>query len=219
MLLDKISLAAVGCAGENDGRPALNHLNVTKDNVLATDGHILIEITHGETKAEEFPAIPGVDPLTVFPVLLPVDAVLKVKKQIPNGRASFPILRNALLGVAKDEPGVVLATTDLESVQRTNVRPTEGLTFPKTDMIWPTKKPVYQIGLMLDVLTKAIDTLKAAGVKSVVFTGYDADGNKALRFDAFPNEDRDRRIKGLIMPCRFDHKEGWPQVEKKGGTA
>jgi len=196
MLLDKISLAASE-ASENNGRPVLGCIKVTKDKTTGTDGHILIEIANQTMQDDEFPLTSNCTPLVLRDnesILINAKDAVKIAKTIPK-RSPLPILENAQL--CQGNGSLPVITTDLDSPTVHQIKPGEG-TFPNTDIVWPKGTPMIEIGVNLKLLSKLVHCLQSAGVEIARLSIYDA--LTAIKVDNV--RPTDRKVSGLIMPYR-----------------
>src|SRR3990172_42451 len=196
MLLDKISLAASE-ASENNGRPVLGCIKVTKDKTTGTDGHILIEIANQTMQDDEFPLTSNCTPLVLRDnesILINAKDAVKIAKTIPK-RSPLPILENAQL--CQGNGSLPVITTDLDSPTVHQIKPGEG-TFPNTDIVWPKGTPMIEIGVNLKLLSKLVHCLQSAGGEIARLSIYDA--LTAIKVDNV--RPTDRKVSGLIMPYR-----------------
>lgn len=127
LLLNKQSLEMVAFASKNQNRYHTNALHVTKDYVEATDGRILVRLSHPKTADPDgFPVTPG-EPFDKIDFMLPAGNIKGIK--IP-AKPFLPILLNACL--SKEGEMISISTTDLEVMQTAKIRPIDG-EFPDTE--------------------------------------------------------------------------------------
>lgn len=150
MLLNKHSLTIPArFVGNDAARPAIQNVQITNTETVATDGHRLAVLTHPNEPVNEFPDV-GVNdptiPLTV-PVLVDADEAIRIGKAIPTYRSTLPILAHALLdaGRANEDGTVPFVVTDLGTKQTFEPKKADGQ-YPDWHQLMPTGAPRAVVG-------------------------------------------------------------------------
>jgi hypothetical protein len=199
VLLNAHSLAVAEFASKEESRYTLKAVQVTMEEVVATDGSCLVRVDHPQTKLDQFPNVPGaVKTVEAESFLLERDAALSVAKTIPK-KTTIPILNHARVGV--DEEGNIQAvTTDLETHRPVTIRKVTGQ-FPNWKRLWPKNPPKVKIGLSANYLAQ----LAKAAAKYSDRSGYMEisiwDEHSTVRFDAY-DSDTNQHWSALLMPMR-----------------
>ena len=210
MLLSRKQLAVSGAASTEENRMAINCIRINADGkIQATDGHIAVIFTPGETLDEkEFPSIEGLtvaDDSTLAEQLVPFslhrDSCATISKTIPK-KSRMPILNLARLDVVQTNKNgcAVIGVTDLESPQV--LRPKKlDMQFPNMSKVEPQGDPALIVGIGIEALEKLIKTLKALEMKNFKLSLY---GNETgpMAIDAC-NSAGDS-VHCLLMPCLID---------------
>jgi len=202
LLLNKQSLEMVAFASKNQSRYHMNSLHVTKDYVEATNGHILVRLSHPKTAdPDEFPVTPG-EPFDKIDFILPVESIKGIK--IPP-KIRLPILANACL--SKEGEMVSVSTTDLDIMQTAKVRPVDG-EFPDTEQ-FIDKNIDEEEGNEWKMFTFNADNLKLLanyvsrqnGREQIPITFWIKDPEGPIHF-RFKFSDAEQEGRGVLMPMK-----------------
>ena len=169
MLISKAMLAARHAASTDKNRYNLNGLHFTgPGKVEAANGHWLIQIKAETSPVDEFPSTDGtpsgLPPMEPF--IMPTEMADDIRKAIPKGRNTMPILSNALLDTAHTNANesIRCVTTDLSNTREFRAEKIEG-EYPATAQVIPNledRKPDFTISLLY--LEKAIKAAKEFGL-------------------------------------------------------
>jgi len=212
MLLDKRSLLMAKSASKDETRMALAGVRIEADGSgVATDGHILFKFTPDAVAVmdpKDYPHLEGVDPViwggvnTLKPFTIPTKDALDIAKAIPK-RSCLPVLEFIALDEQKtnDNGSACFGVTDLESPRVFSPRKID-MDFPDYEKCYPKagNHPTAVVGLGIDVLEKAVQTLKAAGVESIRLEIRDPLSAVVVTSDLINNGGK---VTGLIMPRKL----------------
>jgi len=112
-------------------------IKVTKEKTIATERHLLIEITRPNLSYKEYPET-GHEYKQDKDFYLTKNEVAKIQKLIPKN-SPFPIIENIMVSQKKDK--TTLVTTDLVNTFTMSVKDRD-IKYPKTDEIYPKENPV-----------------------------------------------------------------------------
>ncbi len=132
---------------EKTSRYMLQYLHITEERVEATDGKILCQLSASMADPDEFPATDG-EGFTEKPnILIPSDALSKIK--LPT-KIVLPILRHVCL--TKNGEKTVLHVNDLVSPQANELRLPDAAEgeFPETESVIPKIENENAIEFTLD---------------------------------------------------------------------
>ena len=212
MLIHPNTLKVAKAASTDDQRFTLNSVYITPDGGgVATDGHVLVKFTPRDMPdAKEYPPIEGMEGATAAdkeepalqPFILPSAAAAEILKAMPKKRTTLPILENIALDVAatNGNGSAVMGVTDLENPWIFRPKKIEDQ-FPDVDKVIPEmdKKPTIEIGLGIDTMLRALNTIKSlypnSNHKGLRFKFYDA--NSAIRIEGSNNAGD---IVAVVMP-------------------
>lgn len=209
LLLNKASLEVVAFASKNQSRYNTNSLHVTKDYVEATDGHILVRLSHPKTAdPDEFPVTPG-EPFDKTDFILPIESIKGVK--IP-AKIQLPILANACL--SKEGEMISISTTNLDIMQTAKVKPIDT-EFPDTEQFIDqsidkeTDNEWRMFTINSDVLKLLANYVsKRNGREEIPITFWIKDPNGPVHF-RFRFTDTEQEGRGVLMPMKgSDVKKG-----------
>lgn len=164
MLIPKnvFPISAMCCT--DSSRYALGGVCLERDErgpvATATDGKALISVRWDEPATGEFPANAGDDSRKAgFATIIPVKAWSEAAKSIPK-KVTKSVLRNVLVEEPSANGTVRLATTDLESIKESKVKPCEGR-FPKWRDAIPEHKRSEVATIWVDaaLLAETLSTL------------------------------------------------------------
>lgn len=199
MLLHRDAIRTV-VAATLDGatRPALNGVRVTHEEMVATDGHILIRVPRTALRHEDFPAAKaGATEPFDSPVTIPAKPLLEAAKATPK-RANIPVLACVAVEANGHPEMVSLRATDLDREHVAVVRDL-GI-YPDWRKVIPTGEPVFRIGLTVSVLQKLLKAFQAAGVEHVRVEFRSPVGAVVLAGQSTELGE----VSGLIMPARVE---------------
>lgn len=190
-------------ASKDPGRYNLQKIKIYPDGKAeATDGHLLLQVPLTKMDLEEIPENlaqkhgPIEEPITISR-----DAIEKALKNAPK-RSSLPALDYVYINKSNGE--ISLASTDLDTVQET-VEKDNGNDWPDTSVIWPTKKPFFEIALqarLLGNIAKAASQLSADGCVKIKFAFRSR--TDAVAFTFSTGNGQGEKVKGVLMPMRFE---------------
>ncbi|MDP1813221.1 MAG: hypothetical protein Q8K92_02110, partial [Leadbetterella sp.] len=128
LLLNKSSLDVVEFASKEQNRyPAIKGLHITENFVEATNGQILIRLSHPKfADPDDFPVTPG-EPFDEINFILLNESLKGIK--VPT-KIHLPILSNVCL--SKEGEMINVSTTDLQTMRTVKIKPEEG-EFPDTE--------------------------------------------------------------------------------------
>lgn len=199
MLLNKASFATLHAVSDEETRYTLKAIHITETHTEATDGHILVRVSHPEVNESNFPVVEGMPPSNGAwkPALLDKATAVAVKKALPRER-SMVILNHAQ--VRANGEGLAIAVTDLDRPQVFKPRPSTG-NFPNTEtfLLKPCEpQAVFTFNPdLLAALLKSAKEFGAGGNTTVKLTVYGPD--KAVRLEA--RNDENQTWEALLMPC------------------
>lgn len=209
-MYNKHNFAIAKVAYKDDTRPILNGVYFTGEESVATNSHLLVEVTTPSSlylKAEKYPRIPGLPEATDShkPFILKKEACQEIEKAIPK-KVSLPILQT--VAVYPSEEGYAkLAVTDLENPKIFTPRIVEG-EYLKYKRFFPEEEPVIKITLSAGYL-KAIAELAGNFLKDnwkkdrgVDFTFYGS--SKPVKFEV---KGQNQEMRGFLIPIRSPHSE------------
>lgn len=202
MLYHRDTLKAAACGASTDEtRPALCGVRLEGNGrAVSTDGCVLIVVESPAMPAEEFPAVPG-SPFTFQsePVTVPVKPLLEAAKATPRN-GTLPVLHHVAVGAVEGRPDAVrLVATDLDRFADSTVKALDRF-YPDYQKVIPTGDPVVTIGFRVDVFEKVLKALKLGGA-----TTFSLAIRTPLGAAVFESVGcLDRKLSGLVMPCRLD---------------
>src|SRR5689334_19472708 len=120
-LLNRANFAVLHAVSKEESRYTLNAMHLDEDCTAATDGHLLITVSHPKARPDNFLCIDGLPNSGADTALLiHVEDAKKIAKSIPR-RTTMPILHHA--AICRDDKGVARAgVTDLDSPTVTLLR-------------------------------------------------------------------------------------------------
>ena len=200
MLLNKHNLNIAKLALKKNSQFTLNEIQVTPDETVVTDGHLLMSVSTLPTPAAEFPHTDAVDKWKPFN--LASDKALKAASELPN-KPAVPVLACASVIPIADKFAVV--TTDLEVTRTWPAQ--ENSNFPDYKRVIPNPDTMpFVIGIdarKLHALLSQFIALKNAesteAPATVVFRFTNA--HSAIRMDAHTDN---QTMVGVLMPLRVD---------------
>ena len=176
MLVPKRLFAIAGVVAKESTRYAISGVLAERREdgacrLAATDGKRAITVDWSdEAERKDYPAIAGdVAPKPGFSAILPAKPWVEAGKQIPNS-GTRPVLQHCLIDETAAGDTVTLASTDLETVRRLSVVPSEGR-FPAVDDVFPQ----YTIGEDADRVH--VDPVSLADTFRAFARVIDHDGN------------------------------------------
>jgi hypothetical protein len=215
MLYSRESFAVIHGVSKDECRPQLNGVCLRPDgSTIATDGHVLFEVSANGNHSDEFPALTqkGLKATKPDNQIIGSGTISAVLKAMPKVK-HLPILSNAEL-LKQGKKAMVFRTTDLETESITKFKPLEG-PYPNTDAVYPVSRrqpythpcrpTEYEIKLGVSILQQLCNFVHAAstcGRKELETITFKFTGpTTAAIFDAGEN-DNGQRISGLLMPRR-----------------
>ncbi len=177
-------------------------IKITKEKTVATERHLLIEVTRPNLPYEEFPET-GHEYKQDRDFYLSKNEVAKIQKLIPKN-SPFPIIENIM--VSQKEDKTILVTTDLENVFTMSIKD-KDVSYPKTDQAYPKGNPVISLTVnakLLKEIATQVEKFNDEKNKPVTISIYQDEYNKFIKFEAVNNV-TDQRMKGLLA-C-LDEKE------------
>lgn len=208
LLLNKSSLGIIAFASKEQSKYHINSLHVVKDYVEATDGYILVRLSHPKADPDEFPVTPG-DPFDKINFALPIESIKRVKIPI---KVHVPILLNACFSKEKNMTNI--STTNFEIMQTVKIRPIDG-EFPDTEPIVDKsiddeKNNQWKMFTLnsdiLKILANYVSRQNGRDNIPITFWVKDPEGPIHFRF-RFSDTDQDGR--GVLMPMKnADVKKG-----------
>lgn len=195
MLVNQANLdVKMAASPKSETRIVLTGVNFDSERTTATNAHMLLSCELPKVDVAEYPAMAGTPQgESEFSAIVPLNG-LKIKKS-----KHLPILNNAL---AVKAGGVVsIATTDLESVQREDIRIIEGV-YPPYKQVIPDEetKPVMQIVLnahYLAIIGEYFSRHDENGTAKISIYGEIA----PVKFEGVTEQKQ--KIVGVIMPVRI----------------
>lgn len=207
LLLNKSSLEIIVFASKEQKRYNLNSLHVTKDYVEATDGSILVRLSHPKGDPDEFPITSG-EPFDKIDFALPIESIKGIK--IPT-KSPLPILLNSCL--SKEGEAINISTTNLDTMQTVKIRSVDG-EFPDTEPIIDKSIDDKENNWLmftlnsdtLKILTNYVSKQNGKPNIPITFWVKNSDGPIHFRFRFFDTEQEGR---GVLMPMKNnDVKKG-----------
>lgn len=206
-MLNKHNLSIAALCDKTPSRFALSAIQVTSRETVETDGHQLIRVTvPPEMKAENFPVIPNMEPVTdeYKPFLLPAEAALAIAKYLPK-KPAVPIISCAGVSAETDKGEfAVVGTTDLEFSRPFRARKPAGA-FPDYTRVLPKIESAgFRIQFDANVLSPVLkqivsfcDNKKSAAHCILSFS----DPDSSVRIDAKNSEGQE--LTAVVMPLRM----------------
>ena len=158
-------------ATKDDNRSQLTMINVSKDELTATDGHMLVNMpVDKELDDEQYPAGTSIDPGIDKPVMIDTESINKAVANLPK-KANLPILNNIQIGTADNKniinSGLPVITFPCQD--------TSGLQYPDYKQVIPdyTEQRPIKFALNGAFLKKVCDLAIKHGDK----------GNKQITFE------------------------------------
>ena len=190
MLVNQANLDVKAAASaKSEARIVLTGVNFDSENTTATNAHILLSCELPKVDITEYPAVQGLpEGDAEFSAIVPLNG-LKIKKS-----KNLPILNNAM--VVKKEGVVSIATTDLETVQREDIRVVEG-SYPPYKQVIPDAEPVAQVFLDPHYLAIIGEYFAKHGADNVVKISLYGESSP-VKFEGITPEGQ--KITGVIMP-------------------
>src|SRR5271167_1770826 len=94
ILVNKHNLALADFAAKEESRYTLHGIQITTEETVVTDGHVLARVTLPAVETKNFPIIEGFTPNGFTGCLLPTEACKEIEKALPK-KTKIPILANA----------------------------------------------------------------------------------------------------------------------------
>lgn len=185
-----------------------NGLFVAKDRTVANDGRRLVEITRPtkldgeEFNPDDFPVIPNFEPKQDHDFIIPTMEALKVAKQIPKGKRTKAILKNAVI---EQNGRVRIASTDLGSAIITDINPIEGK-YPEYQQVIPQGKLKHRVGVnpkYLMEICQLADKFQSEYYKIMVLEFNDNGGIKLTT----KNDDTGQEFTAIVMPMSLKEED------------
>ena len=177
-------------------------IKVTKEKTIATERHLLIEVTRPNLPYDEFPET-GHEYKQNRDFYLSKNEVAKIQKLIPKN-SPFPIIENIMISQKKDK--TILVTTDLENVFTMSIK-NKDVSYPKTDQAYPKENPVISLTVnakRLKEIATQVEKFSDEEEKPIVISIYQDEYHKFIKFEAV-NNTTEQKMKGLLA-C-LDEKE------------
>jgi len=176
-------------------------IKVTKEKTIATERHLLIEVTRPNLPYDEFPET-GHEYKQDRDFYLTKNEIAKIQRLIP--KSPLPILENVMVSQEKNK--TILVTTDLENVFTMSIKD-KDVSYPKTDQAYPKGNPVISLTVnakLLKEIATQVEKFSDKKEKPVTISIYQDEYNKFIKFEAV-NNITEQRMKGLLA-C-LDEKE------------
>jgi len=148
--ISKRLLAAKHCVSKDPTRYVLRRVKVTREEVVATDGRVLVAIKNTEAQPD------GED----GEFLLDPDMV-QFAESLMRGKGPKPVI----VEMEEDKISVTGFVTTWKSAQ-IEMEMEQGLAFPKTEQTIPTDASKL-FSVSVELLEKVVKTAKAAGINSL----------------------------------------------------
>ena len=176
-------------------------IKVTKEKTIATERHLLIEVTRPNLPYDEFPET-GYEYKQDRDFYLTKNEIAKIQRLIP--KSPLPILENVMVSQEKNK--TILVTTDLENVFTMSIKD-KDVSYPDTDKVYPKEKPIISFivnAKRLKEIATQVEKFSDKKEKPVTISIYQDEYNKFIKFEAV-NNITEQRMKGLLA-C-LDEKE------------
>jgi len=176
-------------------------LKVIKDKTVATERHLLIEVTRPNLPCDEYPET-GHEYKQDRDFYLTKNEVDKIQRLIP--KSPLPILENIMVSQENDK--TVLVTTDLENVFTMSIK-NKDISYPNTDQAYPKEKPIVSFTVnakRLKEIATQVEKFSDGKEKPVTISIYQDEYNKFIKFETVNNV-TEQKMKGLLA-C-LDEKE------------
>ncbi len=204
-MFNKNNLIIADIASKNSDRVEITGVLFKKDRTVATDAYKLIEVKNPEIfqKNDDIPVLP--DKTKVWNgflkkgVILPVKAIKKIRQNLPDIKnSSLPVLKSCWFTDKSNAEMVEIASTDLEIVNKIQVKNIQG-NFPDYQNIIP-KNYKQKITISIKHLKDMIKTLEAMDIQ-------DGSIELAIKDDISPvmikaKTKQEQEITGLLMPIK-----------------
>jgi hypothetical protein len=199
-MLNKQNLAVKEICSKDYSRYHISMVKVEKKRTIGTNGHIMAEIERPKKDLEDYPALPENMKVTEKDFYIEQDVVKKLEKAIPHIK-TMDILNHAI-PCENDDNKIHLLTNDLDSQNDIAIQKHE-VNYPNTDSVYPTEKPVFEIGLNIEVLDSLVRLLKKFKGKAGLVKFQFHDKLSAVYYEC-ENSDTEQKLKGCLMPMRMD---------------
>lgn len=215
MLLESRDFAVRHAASKDETRYNLNGVHIkdvggNRAQLEATNGHFALRITQSEHAPldGEFPTVPGMGAMGTVGegFILPIGGVEQLRKAIPKGRQSMPILARAVYDQGFEDSenrngSVRFWTTDLETATAITIRPIDG-EFPDISAVIPDEGIDGSIQCTVDpryLLQICQAAIEFAGPKAMISIQNCGQGDPLL----FQVEAQaGGKLTGCLMPMR-----------------
>lgn len=197
LLLTQASIDVVAFGASEESRYHFNAIHITNEYVQATDGHMLVRVTHPKMNADDYPETPGSGFEEAINCIIARGDLksLKIPKKSP-----LPILQHVCL--SQENGNILLTTGDLSAMQTLKIHPVDA-DYPETDQVIPEKG-----GLCFSVDAKLLKVIcdyvakQSPKDKPAQLTFYVTENDGCpIRFE-FSVNGGDQQGMGVLMPLR-----------------
>ena len=210
MLVNKKALALKAALGKSreEGGYDLDHIKLTENRAIATDGALLIELANPpQERIKDFPyTVKDENARPTDDAYLDKTMINRIEKNLPKNPVQ-PILENFL--VLKDRDNYKVVITDMDS----NIEISQY----KTEMNYPDipewlyeardKEDTNAVYLSVDELEKLIKVIKKINYEELRIKFYvQRDPNKPVVFE-FEEPSIDVSLRGVLMPMKEPYNE------------
>ena len=205
MLVNKKALAlkvALGKSREESGYD-LDHLKLTENSAIATDGALLIEMANPpQEQIEDFPyTVKDENTKPAYDAYLDKTIINRIEKNLPKN-PSHPIQENFLVMKNKDNYKIVITDTD-SNIEISQYKP--EMHYPDIpEWLYEARKKddTNTVYLSVDELEKLIKVIKKINYEELRIKFYvQSDPNKPVVFE-FEEPIVDVSLRGVLMPIQ-----------------